>query len=1593
MHVFRPSNPSWKMLAALFLTFIMALPIPLLSEGSQDVAGADDVDVIVPIEETSDNLIREEEVLEMGIPLPPDATRSEPWGQWERFSYHQSGESGVMGYNASSGRVYTFGGGYQSTGFGGQITHNTINDMFYFDINTQRWVSVEKATNPGGRYLSSYAVDEIRGKIYIYGGYMDGSMVNDLWVFDMDTEAWTRLASSVFTTRRAGAPMVIDPMDGDMGMLYIHMGKAQNDYDNLTGFYKIDISKPMQAPISLSDGSGSGLIERYDHDMCIDTVNKNIYLYGGRHRIGTDNNVYLNDFWVYNIPSDQWTQLSTHSNMESMVLHGSKMFFRRSGDEKTVNIWGGRQTMQQTTMNRTLWTYDADMQTWSFKHYASGDSPSGRMFYTAHYSTAADLFFVFQGRYYSGQYSYRYRNLNYMTMTTKQWTRFPLNTSVSSVNGGIFAHNEAQQRLYYIGPNTLTSGNYSGYIYYFDLMTRDWKGPIYNPSSSNPGRRSNAGICYVPDRNEVFIYGGGYTTRQGQTTYYYNRDDMWKIDLDTFEWSVVWAPAGPGPRQGFDMVHNTKDGKIYFYGGYYHPTTSSDRIIYDDFYSFDPASSAFSKINPSGTTPGMRYGAALMYEPDDHLLYLFGGWYLKDGGANPQEENDLWTYDFSTQTWTNIDAQFKPSSRAYSKLSYDPLTREIIMTGGSENNDMSRYRIMEGKWYPEYYLVNPGNLDNHAAIFIPETRDLWLYGSGRHGMWRFGIPFRLAIQRVSFADPSEGANVAYSMLKPYRFTSMVKAVEDVSEISEVRYIFNHRDGAFSVIYNHTQGTWVEHDPGNRAFLVDQTVSVDGVYLNLDMWIRFNWTWTNRPNIIDRSVTVRIMGYDVAPDELIVRNFLTVRNQLELRGVLSVSSEVQGPIQNQSWIRAGEWVNFMGPVVAYIGADLYPPLDSYEFIVWDEDDEMYTSSHMPGEPINVTLVSPATTKTNYRYKFNITGVPPDTDTSDLSFRLSTDADPPGKPPTVIIHADDLNDQRTRYDNDTEVFLSWQSAPETASGVIRYYWAFEDRGGTRNGNPVESRLDAVVELPGKGLHTLYVWAEDLVGNIGPAESAQIMIDTEPTTFNVIRPNLDEIIPYTAIDFEINMTDKGGSTIISQSVMYRFSNNGLNDPTQWLAPAAWKFVQDIWTSFHQEHYQFVLNLKGLSDSYDNYIQFKCQDGAGTVFTSAVFNIVVDTSLRYPIATLISPQDGTDFEDPDDVTLEWNVTFFDPDDVSYKIYISNRKLDVLELKSSVLWTEVFRRTSYEPIGLDFGTYYWTVVPVAQGKFIGNCTNGVFSFSISNEENYAFTISSTVEKIKLQQGTPTSILSFDLANIGQKPMNITPTIELEGHDGPIGSLIRYEWLLIRNGIYHLEIQQELVLNLDIEILLNATVGNYTLNITFVSSWGIVRNISIPLEITQRAIKVDPPKEDPIGLYIFIGIILILLIMMVLGGLYYILVKRKAERSHRDIESELSQLEDEYGMASVTGARIAPQPKGLGTTSSPKKSTLTEHPSSQAQAENTQQEAPTLVDETSEDAWMNIVASETIQEVSTSETIEKDKAVSTDKEKSLHDLLMEMSED
>ena len=75
----------------------------------------------------------------------------------------------------------------------------------------------------------------------------------------------------------------------------------------------------------------------------------------------------------------------------------------------------------------------------------------------------------------------------------------------------------------------------------------------------------------------------------------------------------------------------------------------------------------------------------MAYDPTSDRIVLFGG------AAGPQDREtpfaDTWTYDYETNTWTELTLQPAPSARGWHAMAYDAPSGMIVLFGGGVDRD------------------------------------------------------------------------------------------------------------------------------------------------------------------------------------------------------------------------------------------------------------------------------------------------------------------------------------------------------------------------------------------------------------------------------------------------------------------------------------------------------------------------------------------------------------------------------------------------------------------------------------------------------------------------------------------------------------------------------------------------------------------------------------------------------------------------------------------------------------------------------------------------------------------------------------------
>jgi hypothetical protein len=152
----------------------------------------------------------------------------------------------------------------------------------FFDTNFPNYPS-----NRGGHAMT---IDEENSKIYIFGGWNGAEDLDDFWMFDILKDEWKLITKSTARqkgpTARSCHRMVFDNHKRKI-YIYGRMKEAKEIKNNKLYEYDVDkdiwtvhelLKKYDRISNKIMDG-GPGQV--YDHQMCIDSENQKLFIFGG----------------------------------------------------------------------------------------------------------------------------------------------------------------------------------------------------------------------------------------------------------------------------------------------------------------------------------------------------------------------------------------------------------------------------------------------------------------------------------------------------------------------------------------------------------------------------------------------------------------------------------------------------------------------------------------------------------------------------------------------------------------------------------------------------------------------------------------------------------------------------------------------------------------------------------------------------------------------------------------------------------------------------------------------------------------------------------------------------------------------------------------------------------------------------------------------------------------------------------------------------------------------------------------------------------------------------------------------------------------
>jgi hypothetical protein len=184
------------------------------------------------------------------------------------------------------------------------------------------------------------------------------------------------------------------------------------------------------------------------------------------------------------------------------------------------------------------------------------------------------------------------------------------------------------------------------------------------------------------------------------------------------------------------------------------------------------------------------------------------------------------------------------------------------------------------------------------------------------------------------------------------------------------------------------------------------------------------------------------------------------------------------------------------------SDVASGLATYTFHRYDAAACAGTSTDTPNLPNSVTsqTFSGGVSGTTYSFKVTAIDTAGNATDSGCSPGIMVDLTHPVAPSNPVIAADDASDGSAAYDDDTEIFFTWDSASDAETGISSYTVHRYDQANCQGASTDESGIASgthsltYASAADGGIYSITIEAFDLVGNssISPC-SADLQVDT--------------------------------------------------------------------------------------------------------------------------------------------------------------------------------------------------------------------------------------------------------------------------------------------------------------------------------------------------------------------------------------------------------------------------------------------------------------------------------------------------------------------
>ena len=254
-------------------------------------------------------------------------------------------------------------------------------------------------------------------------------------------------------------------------------------------------------------------------------------------------------------------------------------------------------------------------------------------------------------------------------------------------------------------------------IWKFDTNTNSWR-EVPTPSGVSLKDAGRMNYCvFDQDTDSLYLYGineGGNASPSRILKYYVNSNKIEELASSNV----------PGTSRGHSLLllkNGLPEPSLVIFGGEDGGSNKNN-----DVRVFSLISKEFEVLEVNGLKPRARMLHTAVIS-DDNKMIIVGG------KSNSGNSNDIWSFDFTTKTWTEVSLNNENIQTYFTSNTYDEESNSIYLFGGQKSDssefssDLLKYSIEDDDWKELNSDSKPGELSGSALILTPEN-NLYIFG-------------------------------------------------------------------------------------------------------------------------------------------------------------------------------------------------------------------------------------------------------------------------------------------------------------------------------------------------------------------------------------------------------------------------------------------------------------------------------------------------------------------------------------------------------------------------------------------------------------------------------------------------------------------------------------------------------------------------------------------------------------------------------------------------------------------------------------------------------------------------------------------------